>query len=70
MDTHDIVKYAKEISGRNIQPDTLVKLMVQSEPCLFSNQARNLATVELRLRAVAQWHADLQVEFWKELSAD
>jgi hypothetical protein len=69
-DTHDIVEYARETSGRNIQPEMLVKLMAQSEPCLFSNQVRNLATIELRLRAAAQWHADLQVEFWRELSAD
>jgi len=40
-DTHDIEAYAKELEqGRtNVQPALLVKLMMESEPCLFSNKS-------------------------------
>lgn len=40
-DTHDIEAYerelAEELAGTNIQPALLIKLMIESEPCLFSN---------------------------------
>ena len=38
-DTHDIEAYAKELEeGRtNVQPALLIKLLMESEPCLFSN---------------------------------
>jgi len=38
-DTHDIEAYAEELQRghTNIQPALLVKLLMESEPCLFYN---------------------------------
>jgi len=43
-DTYDINAYAQELreadrQSRNIQPATLIKLMTESEPCLFANKS-------------------------------
>jgi hypothetical protein len=69
-DTDDIAVKKRQPISTNIQPRLLVNLMIQSEPCLFANDPKNLGTLELRLRAAAEWHADLQDRFWKELLTD
>jgi len=42
-DTYDIEEYAKEQQKElkiiNVQPNLLIKLMMESEPCLFSNKS-------------------------------
>lgn len=81
-DTYDILeaeRLDREQSeySTNIQPNTLVKAMVASEPCLFSNQT-DLAVVPkvvdamfyfriAKLHEIAIWHAALQVAFDLEL---
>ena len=80
-DAHDIEEYKREIaeqSGTNIQPNTLVKLMAASEPCMFNN--KNLVElVPTQLDVVALFHLGLmcktarqhgqeQIEYWKELA--
>lgn len=62
----------------NIQPATLVKAMMESEPCLFANASpvqidpssvdpKTLFVIGLMTKA-ARWHAQLQVDFWRELT--
>jgi len=43
-DTYDIIEYEKEqsVSGTNIQINTLVRAMMEAEPCLFFNKEENL----------------------------
>jgi hypothetical protein len=43
-DTYDIEEYNKEQerSGINIQVNTLVRALMESEPCLFFNKDENL----------------------------
>ena len=42
-DTHDINAYEQELAtarrSTNIQPAMLIKLMTESEPCLFANKS-------------------------------
>lgn len=60
----------------NIQPQTLIDAMADSEPSLFSNSAE-IATQPkevnplvyyriARYQEIARWHADLQVKWWQE----
>ena len=43
-DTYDIEEYDKEQgkTGINIQVNTLVRALMESEPCLFFNKEENL----------------------------
>jgi len=43
-DTYDIEEYEKEQvkTGINIQVNTLVRALMESEPCLFFNKEENL----------------------------
>lgn len=55
----------------------LVELMAQSEPCLFANRSepavkpfvvsQSVLAAVSRMLVVAEWHAELQREFWREL---
>ena len=64
----------------NIQINDMVKLMAQSEPCLFNNSKENLMPVTQkpsvdskhlpvtkRMFAIARWHGALQAMFEVEL---
>jgi hypothetical protein len=64
--------------SHNIQPQTLIQAMIESEPCLFGNanpvdvktvhvDSRELLMIGEVLEA-AKFHARYQVEFWQELS--
>jgi len=47
-DTHDIEAYAEELKlerTTNIQPALLIKLLMESEPCLFYNQSEPLPVI-------------------------
>lgn len=48
-DTYDIEEYEKEQkkTGINIQVNTLVRALMESEPCLFFNKEQNLMTNRL-----------------------
>lgn len=77
-DTHDIEEYEKEKKTTNIQPSLLIKLMAESEPCLFSNKSPvavvpyqhdpRLLKIRDNMMDVARWHAQLQVSFERELA--
>ena len=43
-DTYDIEEYEKEQrrTGTNIQVNTLIRALMESEPCLFFNKEENL----------------------------
>jgi hypothetical protein len=90
-DTYDIEQYEKELQleqhnkktlSTNIQPALLVKLMQDSEPCLFANKSNPVVNpVEKSINVqflfsyyqmiqIARWHADLQMQFWDELFSD
>lgn len=85
-DTYDILEAERlDIEdgyrqGTNIQPATLVKAMVSSEPCLFSNQSEVAIKPMVvdamfyyriaKLREIALWHARLQVDFYMELEKE
>jgi len=58
-DTHDIEEYKREQKTTNIQPALLIKLMMDSEPCLFVNQ--NKPAIEPR-ELPAKSHAPEQVK--------
>lgn len=82
-DTYDILEAERldretvTKQGTNIQPDTLVKAMVASEPCLFSNESVVVIEPKIvdpmfyyriaKLREIALWHAAIQIAFEKEL---
>jgi len=76
-DTYDIEEYAKEVKSINIQPALLVKLMAESEPCLFINKSpvateqKNIPPQLLLAYAIccnaAKWHAQIQIDFDKTL---
>lgn len=38
-DTYDIEQHARESRTTNVQPALLIKLMQESEPCLFANKS-------------------------------
>jgi hypothetical protein len=90
-DTYDIEQYEKELQlkqhnektrSTNIQPALLIKLMQDSEPCLFVNKSNPVVTpterlinVQLlllyrRMVEIAVWHAKEQVKFYQELQED
>jgi len=82
-DTHDIEEYEREkkaAAGTNIQPGLLMKLMAESEPCLFSNKSKPavkpyehssmLLRVRDQMMDIARWHAQLQVSFDAELARE
>jgi len=46
-DTHDIQAYAEESKGENIQPELLVQLMIESEPCLFFNKSQPIPVTQI-----------------------
>ena len=58
-DTYDIEAYAKELErGRtNLQPALLVKLMMESEPCLFSNKSEPFPVTQVDRKNIefANW---------------
>lgn len=72
-------KNDKNSSTTNVQPALLVKLMQQSEPCLFANKSEpavipvikkidpqisdNIKKIADKMMDVARWHAQLQVSF-------
>lgn len=74
-DTYDIEEYEKQQRQKttNIQPGLLVKLMAESEPCLFANKSPlavvpytpspELQKIKDRLMDICRWHAQLQVSF-------
>jgi len=76
-DTHDIEEYEREKKTTNVQPSLLIKLMAESEPCLFSNKSPvavvpykanpKLLVIRDRMLDVARWHAQLQVSFERTL---
>lgn len=68
----------REGMSTNVQPATLVKAMMESEPCFFAQATpiplnttqldpRMLAAVGLMMKA-ARWHAQQQIDFWRELT--
>jgi len=81
-DTHDIDEYEREkkATGTNVQPGLLIKLMAESEPCLFSNKSPvavvpyrpnpKLLAIRDRMMDVARWHAQLQVSFDRNLARE
>lgn len=78
-DTYDIEQHEKElnIQSINVQPRLLVNLMIESEPSLFNPDSKpavkpyempsNLQTIYALMLEITKWHANLQVEFDKEL---
>jgi len=50
-DTYDIEEYAREqereLKRTNVQPALLVKLLMESEPCLFSNKSEPIPVKEV-----------------------
>jgi hypothetical protein len=72
-------KPSKIPKSANIQPGLVVKLMAASEPCLFSN--KNPIEVKPvvvdpkvflalgQMLEAAKFHAEYQIEFWKELQS-
>jgi hypothetical protein len=90
-DTYDIEQYEKELQleqhnektrSTNIQPALLIKLMQDSEPCLFVNKSDPVVkpiekpiNVQLlfpyrRMIEIAIWHAKEQVKFYQELQKE
>lgn len=86
-DTHDIEEYEKEkklertkTRSINIQPGLLIKLLAESEPCLFVNnspKATEQREIDPRLLFAyaiccnaAKWHAQIQIDFDKSLLAE
>jgi len=76
-DTHDIEEYQREQRSTNVQPALMVKLMMESEPCLFANKNQpavipyrmpyHLMIIRDRMLDIARWHARLQVSFERTL---
>lgn len=50
-DTYDIEEYAREqereMKRINVQPALLIKLLMESEPCLFSNKSEPIPVKEV-----------------------
>jgi len=79
-DTHDIEEYQREQRSTNVQPALMVKLMMESEPCLFANKNQpavipyrmpyHLMIIRDRMLDIARSHAQLQVRFFKELARE
>ena len=79
-DTHDIEEYQREQKATNIQPALMVKLMMESEPCLFANKNQpavipykmpyHLMIIRDRMLDIARSHAQLQIQFFKELTRE
>lgn len=80
-DTHDIEEYEREKkTGTNIQPGMLIKLMAESEPCLFANKSPLavipyepsplMLKVRDQMMDIARWHAQLQVSFERTLARE
>jgi len=77
-DTYDIEEYEKEKKTTNVQPSLLIKLMAESEPCLFSNKSPvavipyqhdpSLLKIRDKMMDIARWHAQLQVSFERALA--
>jgi len=63
-----------------VQPGLLVKLMAESEPCLFANRSPvavipyspspGLLKIRDNMMDVARWHAQLQVSFDRNLERE
>jgi len=76
-DTHDIEEYKREQKTTNVQPSLMVKLMMESEPCLFANKNQpavvpyiispKLMVIRDKMLDIARWHAQLQVSFDRTL---
>jgi len=76
-DTHDIKEYEREQKTTNVQPALMVKLMMESEPCLFANKSQpavvpyrmpyQLMVIRDRMLDISRWHAQLQVSFERNL---
>jgi len=76
-DTHDIEEYQREQKTINVQPGLMVKLMMESEPCLFANKSQlavtpyemphHLTLIRDRMLDISRWHAQLQVSFERSL---
>jgi len=76
-DTHDIEEYQREQKTTNVQPGLMVKLMMESEPCLFANKSQpavvpyripqHLMVIRDRMLDISRWHAQLQVSFERNL---
>jgi len=79
-DTHDIEEYEREQKTTNreqkttnVQPALMVKLMMESEPCLFANKSQpavipyrmphNLMVIRDKMLDISRWHAQLQISF-------
>ena len=74
----EVLHEAKQKSY-NIQPQTLIRAFIESEPCLFAN--KNLVQIEpthIDVRSLymlgqvleaAKSHARYQVDFWRELAS-
>ena len=78
-DTYDIEQHEKElqIQSINVQPRLLVNLMIDSEPSLFNPDTKpviepykmspNLRAIYAAMLEITKWHANLQIEFDKQL---
>jgi len=82
-DTHDIEEYERELRATNVQPALLIKLMQESEPCLFANKSEpavvsvvknieyeispHIKQIAARMMDIARWHAQLQVSYERAL---
>ena len=79
-DTHDIEEYDREQKTINVQPGLMVKLMMESEPCLFANKSQpavipyrmphHLMVIRDRMLDISRWHAQLQVSFERILNRE
>lgn len=79
-DTYDIEQHEKELKSQsiNVQPRLLVNLMIDSEPSLFNPDNKpaiepykmppNLQAIYTAMLQITKWHANLQVEFDKQLA--
>jgi len=57
-DTHDIEAYAKELERKrstNVQPALLIKLLMESEPCLFYNDSEPLPVINVVVPKLPQF---------------
>jgi len=76
-DTHDIEEYQREQKTTNVQPGLMIKLMMESEPCLFANKSQpavvpyrmpyHLMAIRDKMLDISRWHAQLQVSFERNL---
>ena len=76
MDKEEKKKEKKKEETTNVQPALLIKLMMESEPCLFNNKSEP-AVVPTQMPAewaslmgiyhqTAKWHGALQAKFERE----